>query len=190
MNESEQQRILKMVADGIISPEEAKKLLASLAPQKSDSQAVKPSTMSAPPNSAEPKTKDKTIEVPMQRPDGSSYTVQLPPDLIPMFWELAKVAIKESARNAAQETVEGLKIIAKNKTAELKSALKNRHTRGSDDIHGEGVKNSVPMRGEARRQVLQMVANGRIKVEDAARLIEQIDAMEMQNSQNAAIQNK
>lgn len=180
MNESEQQRILRMVADGTISAEDARKLLASLSPKSSSSESLPVEIVSN--ASSDSKPKEKTVEVQMQRPDGSVYTVQLPPNLVSMFWEVAKVTIKESARNAAQETVAGLKVIAKNKSSELKAAIQQKMSGNGVDSPNSVPTSSATARGEARRQVLQMVSNGRINVEDAGRLIEQIDVIEVQNS--------
>src|SRR5437763_14960709 len=114
MNETERDRILRMVSEGTLRPNEAAHLLAALAEEPAPDTAAKP---------AEEKDKPKKpmTEVEVQRPDGTHYTVQVPPDLVPMFLRMAKVAIKESARTAAQETWSGLKTIVRNKTEEVRT---------------------------------------------------------------------
>ena len=188
MNDSEQQRILQMVADGTISSEEARSLLAAISQKTKDS--ASPPLENSKSAATEPKQKEKPVEVQMQRADGTTYTVQLPPNLIPMFWEVAKVAIKESARNAAQETVAGLKVIAKNKSSEFKAAVKNRMSGTDVGLSPSTQSMPVPRQGEARRQVLQMVANGRITAADASRLIEQLEAVEARRKQTEPSQFK
>ena len=117
----------------------------------------------------------------MQRADGSSYTIQVPPNLVPLFWNIAKVAIKESARTAAQETWSGFKHIVRKKTREVSKNVKNRVTSiGSrPPAPVEAEEEDGIDRIEARHQILQMVQNGRLTAVDAARLIEQLDALDL-----------
>ena len=117
----------------------------------------------------------------MQRADGSSYTIQVPPNLVPLFWNIAKVAIKESARTAAQETWSVFKHIVRKKTREVSKNVKNRVTSiGSrPPAPVEAEEEDGIDRIEARHQILQMVQNGRLTAVDAARLIEQLDALDL-----------
>lgn len=177
MSETEKERVLRMVAEGTLRPQEAAQLLAALsdtldAPEKP---ADKPVSKSA--AREKPEESKETVEVQVQRPDGTTRTVQLPPGLVPMFWELAKNEIKESARTAAQETWSGLKTIVRNKTNEVKSNVKERFTSGKTKPEEPPPPDPAEVQqGEARRQILQMVQNGRISAEDAGRLIQQLDA--------------
>lgn len=178
MNEPEKERILALIAEGVIRPEEAAGLLAALsdepkvdAERKATSQPAKPL----------PKAQDKPplMEVQMQRADGSTYTVQVPPNLVPLFWNIAKVAIKESARTAAQETWSGFKHIVRRKTREMGKSVRNRVAAIGSRPEPEPQEDEGIDRFEARRQVLQMVQNGRISAADAGRLIEQLDALDL-----------
>src|SRR5438045_2909305 len=122
MNETEKERILRMVSEGTLRPAEASHLLAALAEEPAPPDPKKKGENGA--AKEEEKPKQPLIEVQMQRPDGSNYTVQVPPNLFPMFWQIAKVAIKESARTAANETWSGFKTMVHNKTEEVKANVK------------------------------------------------------------------
>jgi hypothetical protein len=122
------------------------------------------------------------MEVQMQRADGSTYTVQVPPNLVPLFWNIAKVAIKESARNAAQETWAGFKHIVRRNVRDMRTNVRNRvttFTQGRPPDQQQIEADDGLDRFEARRQILQMVQNGRITAGDAGRLIEQLDALDL-----------
>ena len=173
MNETEKDRILRMVADGTLRPAEAAHLLAALAEPAPEPEA-KP---------AEPKTRQKpkqpVLEVDMQRPDGSHYKVEVPPNLLPMFWQIAKVAIKESARTTARETWSGFKHVVRTKTKEVRTSVKNRVSGGKAGETPPPAPTATEIQqSEARRQILQMVQNGRITATDASRLIQQLDALQ------------
>lgn len=164
MNESEKDRILRMLSEGALRPSEAAQLLAALAEPKPEPKVKQP----------EEPAKPAMTEVKLQRADGTFYTIQVPPDLMPMIWAFAKVAIKESARTVATETWEGLKTIAKNKADEAKSVFKQK---ARTETPADAAAPVVTSTEEARRRILQMVQNGRISAGDASRLLEQIDAM-------------
>lgn len=168
MNETEKERILRMVSEGTLRPAEAAHLLAALAEEPA------PAGGSAAENGKKAKPKPPLLEVQMQRPDGTSYTVQVPPNLLPMFWQVAKVAIRESARNASQEAWSGFKHIVHTKTTEVRT---NVRTRLSGSKEEAVVTPEQEQQAEARRRILQMVQNGRITAEDAGRLIQQLDAL-------------
>jgi len=184
MNEPEKERILNMVSEGILRPDEAAGLIAVLSDEPkalvivapSDKKGKDPAHVSDKAASKEP-----LMEVQMQRADGSSYTIQVPPNLVPLFWNIAKVAIKESARTAAQETWSGFKHIVRKKTREVSKNVKNRVTSiGSrPPAPVEAEEEDGIDRIEARHQILQMVQNGRLTAVDAARLIEQLDALDL-----------
>jgi hypothetical protein len=173
MNEKEKERILAMLAEGTLSAADAARLLAAL----SEHPAAPPPPPQAPPTPPEP-PKPMT-EVKLQRSDGTYYTVNVPPDLMPMLWTFTKAAIKETVRTAATETVAGLKTMARNKAEEVKTTVKasvqTRVTRPAEPPAPPAP--PVPPASDARRQILQMVQNGRISAAEASRLIEQIDAL-------------
>ena len=115
----------------------------------------------------------------MQRPDGTSYVIEVPPGLVPALMKTAGVYIKEASRTAAQEAWSGLKVMVKNKTEEVKDTVKTKVTGGGSkqETAKPVVDSSEAQRSEARFKVLQMVQNGRITAEDASRLIQQMDAL-------------
>ena len=179
MNETEKDRILRMVSDGTLKPNEAAQLLSALSdePQKASKRVVEVKS------EEKPKPQEPLMEVQMQRPDGSTYTIQVPPNLFPMFWKIAKVAIRESARTASQEAWSGFKNIVRTKTEEVKTSVKTRVS-GGGATKPEAAAVVVPTltleqerQAEARRCILQMVQNGRITAADASRLIQELDAL-------------
>ena len=171
MNETERDRVLRMVAEGTLRPHEAAHLLAALADE---------------PEAAGKKKEDATkksaplMEVQMERPDGSHYTVKVPPSLVPMLWEITKATVRESARAAAHDTWDGLKTIVHKKTTQVTSSVRERFANPRGQVTSEG---KVPVLApadqhgvDARRRVLEMVQDGRITAGDASRLIQQLDA--------------
>jgi hypothetical protein len=169
MNETEKDRILRMVAEGTLRPNEAAHLLAALADEPAGGEQNEAN------GKEKAKPKPPLMEVQMQRPDGTQYTIQVPPNLFPMVWQITKVAIKESARNATQEAWSGFKHIVRTKTAEVKTTVKSRVS-GSSKA-GEPPSPEQEQENEARRRILQMVQNGRITALDASKLIQQLDAL-------------
>jgi len=192
MNETDQtqrDRILKMLADGTLRPDEAAKLLAALSPTP-DTGTGKQDTAKKAGANDESKDKDKgkekekdkpkpqLMEVQMQRPDGSHYTVEVPPSLVPMIMKMAGVAIRESARTASKEAWDGFKTMVRNKTDEVKTTVKERVSRPAKT--SGAAPSPTPEEDpqfEARRRILQMVQNGRISAADASRLIQELDAL-------------
>ena len=179
MNEPEKERILQMLHDGLLRPEEAARLLAAL------SDAGPPSTAqiakSPPARKAKEATPDeKLVEVQIKRGDGSYSSVHVPPGLVPTLWEMAKVAIADSARTAASETWSGFKNIVRRNTRAVTQGVKTRIT-GGGKRSGEGAPPGPTPHHEAqlehRRQILQMVQNGRITADAAGRLIQELDAV-------------
>ena len=177
MNETEKDRILSMVAEGVIRPAEAAQLLAALAEE----------TPAAKPKTAEPEAKrvpDKapTMEVQMQRADGSTYTIEVPTTMVPMFMSLAGAAIKESARAAVKEAWTGAREGAKNKFAEAQKAVKAKVSGAAAKPTSQTAPTTVSeeqiQAQEARKRILQMVQNGRVSAEDAGKLIQQLDALQ------------
>jgi hypothetical protein len=182
MNEPEKERILALIAEGVIRPEEAVSLLAALSDEPKPVAPSSANPVEKKPPATKTESKEPLMEVQMQRADGSTYTIQVPPNLVPLFWNIAKVAIKESARTAAQETWSGFKHIVRKKTREVGTNVKNRVTSiGSRPavITAEIEEEEGVDKFEARRQILQMVQNGRISASDAGRLIEQLDALDL-----------
>lgn len=176
MNETERDRILRMVSEGTLRPTEAAQLLAALA---DETPVVKPQVVAAVSEAEKEKEKEKQkpIEVQMQRGDGSHYTIELPAQLVPMIAKVTGVYIKEAAKSAANDAWDGFKIMMRNKTNEVKNNV-------TAKVKGVGDKPTPKLaaapeateQAEARRRILQMVQNGRISAGDASRLIEQLDA--------------
>ena len=175
MNEKE--RILKMLDDGLISPAEAAKLLAALQEHNAAKNPVKVEVVT---DNAKAEKPAPMAQVQMQRPDGTYYTIDVPPGLVPAFMKMAGVAIKESVRTAANDAWDGFKIMVKNKTTEVKTNVSNK-VRGVGKDDKDKVKtetaSALSTEQEARRRIIQMVQNGRIGADDAARLIQQLDAL-------------
>jgi hypothetical protein len=176
----QRERILKMLSEGTLRPDEAAKLLAALAPAE-EAAAKKPEPAKKEekePAQKEEKAKQQMMEVQMQRPDGSNYTVELPPSLVPMIMKMAGVAIRESARTASKEAWDGFKTMVRNKADEVKDTVKEKVARPA----GKTTPQAAPApeedpQFEARRRILQMVQNGRITAQDASRLIQELDAL-------------
>jgi hypothetical protein len=169
MNETERDRILTMVAEGALRPTEAAQLLASLA--------------ETPPTSAAPAAKgdaraasaEAPVEIQMRRPDGTYYTVQVPQNLVAIFWEVAKVHLKEQLRTVAKETAQGARNMVLNQTDEIRALLRRRMTGTSPAIQQTAPEEED--KAEARRRILVMVQEGRLNAADAGRLIEQVDSL-------------
>jgi hypothetical protein len=171
MNETERDRILRMVAEGTLRPHEAAHLLAALAdePQGAGNKKDKAAKSSGP-----------LMEVQMERPDGSHYTVKVPPSLVPMLWEITKATVRESARSAAQDTWDGLKTVVRKKTGEVKTSVRERFqaVKGQPRLEAgpPALTAAEQQEASARRQILEMVQAGQISAGDAGRLIQQVDA--------------
>ncbi len=170
MNETERDRILRMVAEGTLRPHEAAHLLAALA-DESERPGTKKAKQAKPVNSL--------VEVQLERPDGTFYTVKVPPALVPMLWEITKATVKESARSAAHDTWDGLKTIVRNKTTQVTSNVRDRirSPKRQKEKHATPLLTPGQLKeAAARRQILDMVQEGRITAADAGRLIHQLDA--------------
>ena len=171
MNETERDRILRMVAEGTLRPHEAAHLLAALADE---------SGADAQNNSRSAGKSSPLMEVQMERPDGSHYTVKVPPSLVPMLWEITKATVRESARAAAHDTWDGLKTIVRNKSTQVKTSVRDRFNSTKGQLKSEGAVPALSAAEQneiaARRQILEMVQNGLITAGDAGRLIQQVDA--------------
>ncbi len=190
MNEIEKDRILQMVAEGRIHPSEGATLLAALSEAASPSPVapVAPKAGGGKPTAA-PASKPTVVEVDMKRPDGSHHKIEVPSNLFPMFWTIASESIKESTKLAAQESWQGLKNIVRNKTVEVKDGVKTRvaamGTPKKVEVVVVGPSAAEERRDEARRQILQMVQNGRLTAEDASGLIQQLDALHTYEQQTS-----
>lgn len=171
MNETERDRILRMVSEGTLRPHEAAHLLAALADEPTAAEKPKD-------KKAGKKADSNLVEVELERPDGSHYTVKVPPSLVPMIWEITKATVRESARTAAKETWEGFTNIVRSKTQEVKTSVRDRFA-GEKKKPAESKPALTPaeeQQAAARRQILQMVQEGKVTATDASRLIQQLDA--------------
>src|SRR5579884_285285 len=114
MHEAEKDRILGMVADGTLRPDDATRLLAALA--ELDSAPKTKANGKPEPAKSEP----PTVEFKLQRPDGTHTTVQVPANLFPMLIQVLKVTAKESLRSAGQDLVDGTRIILRKKAKQMR----------------------------------------------------------------------
>lgn len=191
---SEQDSILKMVSEGILSPTEAAKLIAAL---NAAQEAPAPPQAGEPPKSAEPpkaeakdkeeaKPKPATMEVQMQRPDGTYYTVHVPTGLIPAVLKIAGVSIKESIKQNSSEAWDGFKTMVKRKANETKESVVDKVTGRSKPQEEPPTPPAPPSATTAktgvkrdlsheRQIILRMVQNGRLSAEEASRLIAAMD---------------
>ena len=189
MNEIEKDRILQLVAEGIIKPAEGASLLAALSEAAAPPQAPAVQKAVGGRQTAAPAPKPTVIEVDMKRPDGSHHKIEVPSNLFPMFWAIASESIKESTKVAAQESWQGLKNIVRNKTTEVKDGVKSRIASVGTPKRVEeiviGPSPAEERRDEARRQILQMVQNGRLNADDASGLIQQLDALHTYEQQTS-----
>ena len=171
MNETERDRILRMVGEGTLRPHEAAHLLAALADEPGPAGKAKGKS---------DKAAGPLMEVQMERPDGSHYTVRVPPSLVPMLWEITKATVRESARSAAHDTWAGLKTVVRKKTRQVTTNVRGRltPTRGPAGADGKILTAQAPEipQAGARWQILNMVQEGRITAADAGRLLQQLDA--------------
>ncbi len=172
MNETEKDRILRMISEGTLKPSEAAHLLAALAEESAAEE--KPAQN----GKAKAAPKQETVEVQMERPDGTKTTIHLSPNLGPMIIQMIGVAIRESARSTAREAWSGFKTVVRNKTEEVKTNVKARVSREKTEEASAAPSPEQAQQLESRRLILQMVQNGRISASDASRLIEQLDALQ------------
>jgi polyhydroxyalkanoate synthesis regulator phasin len=172
MNESEKDRILRMVSEGTLRPSEASHLLAALAEEPAVEE--KPSQN----GKTKAKPKQETVEVQMERPDGTKTTIHVSPTLGPMILQMIGVAIRESARSTAREAWSGFKTVVHNKTEEVKTNVRSRVAGGKTEETAPSPSPTQAQQLESRRLILQMVQNGRISASDASRLIQELDALQ------------
>ncbi len=177
---TERQAILQMVADGSIRPDEAARLLSAISEVNEAQGGAASSTTSghaSTSDKAEPERKSAPV-VDIVRPDGSHYAMQVPDSLAPAIVKIVGVYMKESARTASRETLQGFKALLANKTDELKAAVKGK-------MGGSGIENSAASAAEAveakrraaRRRILDMIQNGRLTADWAERLLDEVDLM-------------
>lgn len=174
MNEKE--RILKMLDDGMISPQEAAKLLTALQEHNAAKAQAKTEVKTETPAAKQEKPK---TQVQMQNVDGSQYTIEVPPGLVPAIAKVTGEYIKQSVKTAATDAWDGFKVMVKNKTTEVKTNVTNKVRGGSkeDKVKITATAENTTQQ-EARKRIIQMVQNGRIGADEAARLIQQLDALQ------------
>lgn len=188
MSQQEKDKVLELVAHGVLSPGDGASLLAAISEAERANAVVAASLPSQQIQRVNPDVTPKmapeqAVEILMQRPDGTSYTLQVPPGLAPLIWNLTKAAIKESARTAAQESWSGFKHIVRRKTQEVGQAVRDQATsltRGGAAPALPAIEASadLPEHSGARARILEMVSSGLISAEDAMRLIRQIDLLD------------
>jgi hypothetical protein len=183
MNETEKQQIIDLVAAGKLNAEQAAGIIIALTPQDpttASSAAATPPAAILPasaeaPRAAQP-VKEQMIEVQMQRADGSVYTIQVPNNLVQVFWTVAKTTIKQSVKTAAQESWDGFKHVVKRKAQETAQSVKDKAFPPPPPPTPVA---SLPPpakadHAEAKLIVLQMLQEGSISAQDAADLLAQL----------------
>ena len=191
MNDANRDSIMKMVADGTLRPEEAAKLLAKLTDEEEAAKAqaiVKSKTEAANENvekTEKPKSTMEKITIP--NADGSERTIEVPSSLMPMIGRMVGEAVKQHTKKVVKESVAGAKIMAQNKYDEVRDTLKTAIKGGKKPKEDDKAETAPAedKRFEARRQLLQMVQNGRITAGDAGRLIQELDALEAYEEKQA-----
>ena len=181
MNETEKQQIIDLVAAGKLDAEQAAGIIIALTPQDlptASTPAVTPAILPATaevPRAAQP-VKEQMIEVQMQRADGSVYTIQVPNNLVQVFWTVAKTTIKQSVKTAAQESWDGFKHVVKRKAQETAQSVTDKV---SPPPPPPAPVASLPPPAKADHAaakliVLQMLQEGSISAQDAADLLAQL----------------
>ncbi len=184
MNDANRESIMKMVGDGTLRPEEAAQLLAKLSDEEeaAKTQASAKTRAEADKEKIEKaeKTKPTMEKITIPSADGSERTIEVPSSLMPMIGRMVGEAVKQHTKKVVKESVAGAKIMAQNKYDEVKDTLKTAikgNKKAKEDDKPE-IAPTEDKRFAARKQILQMVQNGRITATDAGRLIQELDALE------------
>ena len=184
MNDANRESIMKMVADGTLRPEEAAKLLAKLSDEEESAkaQATAQTKLDTEKSKQEKQEKVKPAmeKITIPNADGTERTIEVPSSLVPMIGKMVGEALKQHTKKVVKESVAGAKIMAQNKYDEVRDTLKTA-IKGNKKPKEDDKPEIAPMenkRFEARKQVLQLVQNGRITAVEAGRLIQEMDALE------------
>ncbi len=178
--ESEQDRILNLLTEGALKPDEAAKLLSALSHKYSPpAKTSQEQSVSAKPDGASEASRPKSQKVELQRPDGTTYTVEVPPGLMPAVAKVVGSYVKESAKTATMEAWGGLKAVVRRQTEQMKSSVKSRVGGDRTQIEAEKPAPSLEeiQRVEERLRLLTLVHEGRISPEEANRLFSQLDML-------------
>lgn len=191
MNDANRDSIMKMVADGTLRPEEAAKLLAKLTEEEEDAKAQATAKTKVEANKEKTekaeKAKPAMEKITIPSADGSERTIEVPSSLMPMIGRMVGEAVKQHTKKVVKESVAGAKIMAQNKYDEVRDTLKTA-IKGGKKPKEDDKPEIAPVedkRFEARRQILQMIQNGRITAGDAGRLIQELDALEAYEEKQA-----
>lgn len=182
MNDANRESIMKMVAEGTLRPEEAAKLLARLtdeeqaaAKTRAHDKVVEEARISA------EKAKPATEKILIPGPDGTERVVEVPSSLVPMIGRMVGEAVRQHAQKVAKETAIGARNMVLNKADEVRDTIRTAMKGGNKKPKIED-KREEPTEEDkkiaARRQILQMVQNGRITATDAGRLVRELDALQ------------
>ena len=189
MNDANRESIMKMVAEGTLRPEEAAKLLARLtdeeqaaAKTRAHDKAAEDARINA------EKAKPTTEKISIPGPDGTERVVEVPSSLVPMIGKMVGEAVRQHAQKVAKETVVGARNMVLNKADEVRDTIKTAMKGGSKKPKIEA-KPVEPTQEDkkiaARRQILQLVQNGRISAIEAGRLVREVDALEAYETKQA-----
>lgn len=181
MNDANRESIMKMVGDGTLRPEEAAKLLAKLSDEEEAAKTQASAKTKAEADKEKTEKAKPTMEkITIPNADGSERTIEVPSSLMPMIGRMVGEAVKQHTKKVVKESVAGAKIMAQNKYDEVRDTLKTAikgNKKAKEDDKPE-IAPTEDKRFAARKQILQMVQNGRITAADAGRLIQELDALE------------
>lgn len=177
MPETEKERILRLIAEGVLTPEEGARMIEAL--QRAQ-QAQPTASSTSEPSREKPKTNERQnfqkVEIP--RPDGTHETIEVPPALVPAVMKVIGAYMKESARSAARDAWGGFRVMASRSLNEMKSNLRSRFSGSPNKAASLNTPSPEEIqRREERLRLLQMVESGRLKAEEAERIFEQLDAL-------------
>jgi hypothetical protein len=190
MNDANRESIMKMLSEGTLRPEEAAKLLAKLT--EDEEAATKARAQTKANDEAREKAekvRPATEKISIPTADGGERVVEVPSSLVPMITRMVGEAIKQHTKKVAKETVTGARNMVLNKRDEvvdtLKTAFKGGGKKSKTDVAPQITREEEPQFA-ARRQILQMVQNGRITARDASKLIQELDALKAYEKGQAA----
>lgn len=181
MNDANRESIMKMLAEGTLRPEDAAKLLARLTEEEQAAAKTRAQTKSeADAKERAEKAKPATEKIAIPNADGTDRVIEVPSGLVPMITRMVGEALKQHTQKVARETAIGARNMVLNKYDEVRDTIKTAMSGGGKKAKLEAKSNALPEEDKqfaARRQILQMVQNGRITAVAAGRLIQEVDAL-------------
>ena len=190
MNDANRESIMKMLSEGTLRPEEAAKLLAKLT--EDEEAAAKARAQTKANDEAKEKAekaRPATEKISIPTADGGERVVEVPSSLVPMITRMVGEAIKQHTKKVAKETVTGAKNMVLNKRDEVVDTIKTAFSGSGKKpkaTDAPQIAHEEEAGFAARKQILQMVQNGRITAKDAGKLIQELDALQAYEKGQAA----